>query len=158
MGYTTDFTGKFELNKKLDLETYMFLRKLNDTRRMARNVDEKYGVEGEFFVDGGEDDDRFFSNKAKSNIIDYNTPPKTQPGLWCQWTPTEDAKHIEWDEGEKFYAYIEWLEYIIEKVLKPKGYKLNGEVEYQGEDPSDFGMIVVKDNVVKNRAGKKVYV
>jgi hypothetical protein len=158
MGYTTDFTGKFELNKKLDLETYMFLRKLNDTRRMARKTDKKYGVEGEFFVDGGEDDDRFFSNKAKSNIIDYNTPPKTQPGLWCQWTPTEDAKHIEWDEGEKFYAYIEWLEYIIEKVLKPKGYKLNGEVEYQGEDPSDFGKIVVKDNVVKNRTGKKVYV
>jgi hypothetical protein len=158
MGYTTDFTGKFELNKKLDLETYMFLRKLNDTRRMARKTDKKYGVEGEFFVDGGEDDDRFFSNKAKSNIIDYNTPPKTQPGLWCQWTPTEDAKHIEWDEGEKFYAYIEWLEYIIEKVLKPKGYKLNGEVEYQGEDPSDFGMIVVTDNVVKNRTGKKVYV
>jgi hypothetical protein len=159
MGYTTDFTGKFELNKKLDLETYMFLRKLNDTRRMARKVDKKYGVEGEFYVDGNDKtDEMFFDNKKNSNIIDYNVPPKTQPSLWCQWTPTEDAKHIEWDEGEKFYSYIEWLEYIIEKVLKPKGYKLNGEVEYQGEDGSDFGMIVVKNNVVKNRTGKKVYV
>jgi hypothetical protein len=27
MGYTTEFEGKFELNKTLDLETYNFLKK-----------------------------------------------------------------------------------------------------------------------------------
>lgn len=159
MGYTTDFSGEFELNKPLDNETYDFLVKLNDTRRMARKVDKKFGVEGEFFVDGDDDaDEDYFRDKENSNIIDYNVPPKTQPGLWCQWAPTDDRNAIEWDGGEKFYAYVEWLEYIIKNVLKPKGYKLNGEVEYQGETPKDFGKIVVTDNVVTTRKGKKVYV
>ena len=158
MGYTTDFTGSFKVSKPgrkfLDEKTRTFLVDLNETRRMARKMDKKYGVEGEFFVKGkgmcGQDHD--------DNIIDYNVPPKTQPGLWCQWTPNEDGSEIEWDGGEKFYCYVEWLQYIIDNVLEPKDYKLNGEVEYQGEDPEDFGMIVVKDNVIKNKKGKRVYV
>lgn len=137
MGYTTDFIGQFDLNKELDIKTYTFLTKLNDTRRMARNLDAKYGVEGEFYV---EDDNE--------GVLDNNRPPKTQPGLWCQWVPTDDRLGIEWDCIEKFYSYVEWLKYIIEKVLKPKGYVLNGGVEYQGEDMSDRGLIVCKDNVV----------
>jgi hypothetical protein len=36
----------------------------------------------------------------------------------------------------------------IHKFLKPNGYTLNGEVEYQGEDEMDSGMIVVKNNIV----------
>ena len=34
MGYTTDFTGQFDLDKPLDDETYEFLCKFNSTRRM----------------------------------------------------------------------------------------------------------------------------
>ena len=99
MGYHTEFKGKFNLNKPLDDETYNFLIKFNETRRMARNTDPKFGVEGEFFVDGfgfrGQDND--------PTIIDHNRCPSTQPGLWCQWRPSEDRMHIEWDEGEKFF-------------------------------------------------------
>lgn len=120
---------------------------------MARNVGPEYGVEGEFFVDGkgwaGQDSD--------DTIIDYNRPPKTQPGLWCQWVPTKDGKFIEWDGSEKFYEYVEWLKYLIAKVLAPRGYILNGEVEWQGEDNSDRGIIVVKNNVVSKRRGKFVW-
>ena len=119
MGYSTYFDGQFDLDKPLDDETYELLRKLNYTRRMARNI-EGYGVEGEFFVDGeDEDEDTPFSGhgqKETEDIIDYNRPPSTQPGLWCQWVPTEDKLHIEWDGGEKFYEYIGWIEYIIEKI------------------------------------------
>ena len=144
MGYTTDFSGKFNLNKSLTVNDFSFLNKLNETRRMARNVDEKYGVEGEFFIGGkgmgGQDND--------STIIDYNRPPKTQPGLWCQWRPTEDGEGIEWDGGEKFYNYVQWLEYIIKNILAPRGYVLNGEVKWRGEDFDDTGTIVVLDNVV----------
>lgn len=146
MGYSTDFFGSFKLNKTLDLETFTFLKKLNETRRMARKVGKEYGIEGEFYV---EDDEK--------NVIDINRSPKTQPGLWCQWTPNRDGTEIEWDGGEKFYEYVAWLEYIIEKVLEPKGYKLTGEVEWQGEDRGDSGKIVVKNNKVKTLAGKTVY-
>ena len=72
----------------------------------------------------------------------------TQPSLWCQWIPTEDNMGIEWDGGEKFYCYDEWLTYIIDNFLKPWGITLSGEVEYQGEDNDDRGKIIVVDNVV----------
>jgi hypothetical protein len=35
--------------------------------------------------------------------------------------------------------------------------KLNGEIEWEGEDRDDRGMIVVKDNVVKTKMGRMVY-
>lgn len=146
MGYDTNFSGAFQLNKPLTVKDFQFLRKLNETRRMKRNVGSEYGVEGEFYV---EDDEK--------NVINHNQPPITQPGLWCQWTPNEDGTAIEWDGGEKFYNYVEWIKYIIEKILAPKGYVLNGEVEWYGEDRSDEGMIQIVDNVVTTKTVKKTY-
>jgi hypothetical protein len=32
------------------------------------------------------------------------------PGFWCQWVPSADGCGIEWDGGEKFYAYDKWLQ------------------------------------------------
>lgn len=147
MGYTTDFFNqKLRLNKQLSVDDKNFLTKLSETRRMARNI-EGYGVEGEFFVDG----EGMMGQDRDNTIIDYNRPPSTQPGLWCQWTPTEDGWGLEWDGGEKFYHYVEWLEYII-NWLKPRGYVLNGTVDWQGEDSEDRGTIVVSNNVVAERA------
>jgi len=154
MGYITDFSGQFNLDKPLDDETYTLLKGLNETRRMKRNVDPKYGVEGEFYVESDAPSGQDFDNP---NVIDGNTPPSTQPGLWCQWTPTEDRLHIEWDEGEKFYYYVEWIKYIVDKILKPRGYVLNGEVEWEGESTDDLGLLSIKDNVVTTKLGRIVY-
>jgi hypothetical protein len=55
---------------------------------------------------------------------------------------------IEWDGGEKFYEYEDWLIYIICNFLVPNGYILNGEVSFQGEDSEDAGTLIVKDNVL----------
>ena len=194
MGYTTDFTGSFELDKKLTDEQEDYLLRFADTRRMKRDsktlmklykglygrpiikpltneqnkmiedlkksgldisVKEKeikgtpeeiYGVDGEFFVGGKERDE---------TIIDYNTTPLGQPSLWCQWTVVNGE--LTWDGGEKFYAYILWLEYMINNFFQPWGIKLNGEVEWLGEDPDDFGKIKVTNNKVKILEGKQVY-
>lgn len=70
------------------------------------------------------------------------------PGYWCQWEPTEDKMHIEWDGTEKFYNYIEWLNFIVKHFIEPWGYVLNGSVKWQGEDRKDVGKIKVFDNVV----------
>lgn len=146
MGYTTEFTGAFKFDSPLNAEEITYLQKFNDTRRMARNLDSKYGVEGEFFVDG----DVYFGQNRDDSIIDYNRPPRTQPGLWCQWRPTDDGQYLEWDGGEKFYRYIDWLQYIIDNFVEPHGKKLNGIVEWEGEETSDKGVIVVENNVVKS--------
>ena len=153
MGYTTDFDGSFTVTPTLTEDDRVFLEKFSRTRRMARNVGPEYGVDGEFYVFGkgwaGQDHDE--------TIIDYNRPPRTQPGLWCQWVPTEDGNEIEWEGGEKFYDYVEWLEYLIEKILAPRGYTLNGTVFWQGEEDSDRGKIVATNNVVKTKRARLVY-
>lgn len=145
MGYTTEFDGTFKLNKKLTPELHAFLKQLEDTRRMKRDVDESiYGVEGEFFVAG----EGFRGQGHSDNVIDHNEPPATQPGLWLGWTPTDDKMGLEWNGVEKFYNYGEWLVYLIEKILRPNGYVLNGSVRYSGEEIGDAGRLVVADNEV----------
>ena len=144
MGYTTDFAGRFQLDKPLAPKVKKFLTMLNETRRMKRNVDEAFGIDGEFFVFGtGE-----YGQGNDDNIVSFNNEPSTQPSLWCQWIPTEDGTGIEWDCGEKFYSYNDWLFYLIHKILAPNGYTLNGVVKWQGEEVGDVGKIVVIDNVI----------
>lgn len=132
------------MNKKLDDETATFLTKLANTRRVKRKVDPKYGVEGEFYVDGkgfkGQEDDE--------TVIDGNSPPKTQPGLWCQWIPSDDHQGLEWDGGEKFYESDKWMEYIINRILAPKGYVVNGTIQAQGEEMDDRWELIVRNNNV----------
>ena len=144
MGYTTDFSGRFELNKQLSPKMAQYLKLFNETRRMQRNTDEVFGVQGEFFVFGGGS----FGQDREPNIVNFNEPPSTQPSLWCQWTPSYDLMAIEWDCGEKFYNYTEWLVYLIHKILVPNGYVLNGVVTWQGEEIGDVGEIFVEDNKV----------
>ena len=114
---------------------------------MKRNLGPEYGVEGEYFVDG----DDYGINEGPG-IIEHNSPPSTQPSLWCQWIPTEDRMGLEWDDGEKFYKAEEWMNYILNRILAPKGYIGNGIIEAQGEDINDRWWLVVKNNVVSNES------
>ena len=139
MGYTTKFYGCFQINPPLNAKDCHFLTELSRTRRVKRvGLPAEYGTEGEFYV---LDDD--------ACVVDYNIPPKTQPGLYCQWIPTEDGTELQWDGGENFYDYVEWLKYLVENYLKPRGYTVNGEVEWLGEYSNDRGLIVVKNNNIK---------
>lgn len=163
MGYSTDFVGVFRLDRELDAETKALLEGLNRTRRVKRCVgqlakmhnitleeaQEKWGVEGEFYYNPSDFED--FGQTEDSSIIDNNKPPSTQPGLWCQWVYNQNGgmNVIEWDGGEKFYDYIEWIEYLISKILQPRGYVLNGSVEWQGEDRDDQGRILIEENQVR---------
>lgn len=163
MGYTTTFTGHFGLDRPLTPEHLAYLKAFAETRRMRRdnNVIEtlkfpdpvreatslQLGVDGEFFVGVTEN----HGQVRDESVLDYNRQPYTQPGLWCQWIPTEDGKAIVWDGSEKFYAYIKWLNYIIASFLFRWGYRLNGVVEWQGESDGDRGKIIVVDNVVTTK-------
>ena len=102
MGYNTCFEGCIEINKPLDEETKKLLKGLASTRRMRRDVEilakrlnidmkkciELYGEEGEFYFH----DDNVSGQTRTEDIITYNDPPKSQPGLWCQWILDENIQ------------------------------------------------------------------
>jgi hypothetical protein len=159
MGYTTDFDGHFTLDKPLTQAHADYLNKFSSTRRVQRQNAElpdplreavglPMGVDGGYYVNAG----GFHGQAEDESIVNYNMPPEGQPGLWCQWVVTKDNNgnytKIEWDGGEKFYNYIEWINYIIEHFLMPWGYTLNGVVKWRGEDFYDIGTIVIVNNVV----------
>lgn len=163
MGYTTYFEGFFTITPALTPEQFIYLTKFSRTRRMKRNADlaqkmpdpirlahtvelASVGVDGEYFV-GGEG---FYGQDVDTSVIDTNTPPSTQPGLWCQWTPSDDGTRLKWDGGEKFYSFIEWLEYLVKHFFIPWKRELNGRVRWQGEDPEDIGIIRVRNNLVES--------
>lgn len=69
------------------------------------------------------------------------------PGIWCDWH-ARDASTLAWNGAEKFYNYVEWLNYVVDRYLKPNGHQLNGEVTWHGEDHLDVGKIRVVANKV----------
>lgn len=111
------------------------------------------------------------------DIIDYNDPDPSQPGLWCQWAPADDGTFLEWDGGEKFYNSAEWMKFIIENLLSEKAkpylekhgnedprlhyftanHVLNGEISAEGEDSDDRWTLVVKDNVTMVATAELTY-
>lgn len=52
-------------------------------------------------------------------------------------------------ESESGHGLRLWLALLIEHVLEPLGYKLNGNVSWTADDEHDCGTIYVKDNVIE---------
>ncbi len=167
MGYQTDFEGEFTLDRPLDDETYAFLCKLAKTRRMARDTSklpapdadhssfgfETWGRDGAYYVHGG----GVYGQERDASVLEPEAAPHGQPGPWCQWVPSDDRLHIGWDGGEKFYDYEEWLQWIVHHVLAPRGYHLSGEIEWQGEEPSDRGKLILDRNALTVKIARVVY-
>lgn len=155
MGYNTDFAGSFEIKPEpLEENLTEFLKNLGSTRRMKRTLSPNYGIDGEFYVYGKGN----FGQDKEENIVDYNEPPSTQPGLWCDWVPVINydgppkAISIAWNGSEKTYNYIKWIQYIVENFLLPFDYWLEGEVVWQGEEIFDRGLIKIeKENLLISR-------
>lgn len=167
MGYSTDFYGSLKFNKPVAPWLVEYVNKFSDTRRMKRDpekIKEQFpnwgelcfngdlGEEGEYFIGGVGS----FGQDVDTSVLDHNNPAKTQPGLWCQWIINEKDSCLEWDGGEKFYNYEEWLEYLIDNFFEPLGYKLNGDIEWQGEDRDDRGTIHVDNNWIDMQYGSSM--
>jgi hypothetical protein len=138
-----------------------YLTRFSQTRRMDR-------ARGPYFVGGS----GFRGQGTDHDVRDFNRPPAGQPGLWCQWVPTEDGAAIEWDGGEKFYAAEAWMAYLLEHFVGHdpvarradpqrfaflQGHTCNGEIEAQGEAPDDRWGLVVEDNRVRRIDGRWVW-
>jgi len=107
MGYSTWFTGKFYLNKKLDDDITDILHKLSE------------------------------------GISDLKDTPRGR----CQWI-TCNQNSIIFDGGEKCYYYVDWLHYLVDKILKPKNYVLHGTMVWIAENDIDKGLIVISNNKI----------
>ena len=165
MDYTTRFKGAFQFSRPLDEDTRALLDGLRRTRRMRRDIKvlaeseglniaqatERYGADGEFYYDPMN-----FANFGEKDTLavgdNFNTPPENQPSLWLKWeVVTSDGRdYLTWDGSEKFTGYVEWLEYIINRILNPRGYHLRGAVYYKGEDPHDRGVLNIQLDIVCN--------
>lgn len=165
MGYTTDFSGEFNTDRPVEQWFMDFINKFSEVRHIKRDNNKikeifpnwnklcfkgKLNPNGEYFVGGT----GYYGQDEDNSIINYNDSGNC-PSLWCQWC-MPDNETIRWDYAEKFYEYIEWIEYLIDNFFKPEGYIVNGSVEWQGEDYEDFGTIEVIDNVVKTTYGVRV--
>lgn len=161
MGYTTEFTGKIAVVPALNAEEIQYLKAFNKTRRMKRG-------KGPYYVGSTEN----YGQNREADIIEYNEPPKGQPGLWCKWAPTEDGESIVWDGAEKFYDPVEWMQYLIDHFIGSspiakdehpeefsflQGHVLNGGIEAQGEESDDRWKLVVKDNAIRRVQGHFVF-
>ncbi|WP_263359522.1 hypothetical protein [Acidicapsa ligni] len=62
---------------------------------------------------------------------------------------SEDREFIYPEEDESRHGFRVWLRLVIEHYLAPRGYVLNGEVTWEGEDRDDSGTIFVKENEVE---------
>ena len=79
------------------------------------------------------------------------------PGFYCQWIPTNDRKYLLWDGNEKFYHYIEWLNFIIDRHLEPWGVTVTGTLRWKGESRDDKGKIRADASVLTiTRTKKKI--
>lgn len=150
--------GKTVIDDLSPIQCLKFINLISETRRMKRDISKLghpnpsyFGVEGEFYIPIKDLDSR--GQGRDDSILEYNQPPKTQPGLWLGWQVVYDEKdghfYLEWDEVEKFYYYEEWLKYLIENIFEPKGMSLNGKVSWSGEDSSDVGNIIIVDNNIE---------
>ena len=154
MGYTTKFTGRVTVTPPLNQAEISYLRQFAQSRRMNRS-------KGPYFVKGS----GFRGQESDDDVIDYDEPDPSQPGLWCQWVPTVDGTAIEWDGGEKFYNGAEWMACLIDHFLRPGAHAVgsvadrrlrsftfdhtvNGVIHAQGGEPDDTWRIEVHDNVV----------
>ena len=160
MGYSTDFTGRIEIEPPLNEAERDYLHLFSATRHMHRE-------KGPFFVDGK------FGHGSEEDVINCNTPPPDQPDLWCNFEPTVDGTALIWNESEKTTCATEWIRYLITRFLEKDAvasgqnlpefehfqfnHILNGELEAQGEESSDFWKVVVKDNVVSRKKGVRHY-
>jgi hypothetical protein len=94
-----------------------------------------------------------------NNLNSYNSKDNNMPKSVCKWIVHDDKKHIIWNWEEKFYYYIEWLDYIIQNILKNNNYVLSGELIAEWEDiENDISKINVNDNQIIHKILSKTEV
>lgn len=78
------------------------------------------------------------------------------PSLYCYWQISNNGSVIYCSDSSHFYHYEEWLELIIKKFI-PENTFVNGVISFHGEMDTDFGLIIIRDNIVEKKMGEEFY-
>ena len=162
MGYTTWFEGGLTPNKPFKKEFINYINAFSEKWHEPRDVEiikrsdpdwAKHCLDGNLGPYG-----MYYVGNFDEGVIDRSLAKSyTCPGYWCNWCINEETGVVEWNGGEKFYQYTDWLIYLIENFFEPAGYILNGEFIWIGEDSDDRGKISVVNNKVSEFLGEIVY-
>ena len=161
MGYSTDFSGSIQITPPLNPQEVAFINQFADTRRMDRKL-------GPYFID----QDGNYGQNHKADILDYNSPPEGQPGLWCQWEAELDGSCLKWNGAEKFYNSSDWMAYLLEHFIcevpaaklidpdtlgwLPGGHTASGVIYALGEEYEDAWRLIVEDGHVFTQAAENL--
>lgn len=142
MGYSTAFTGQFALSRPLTADECATLRALYEHRHEEEeDLPLPYVVAGDCPV---------LIERTLKNRTYYGEAPgilsKKFPSFYCQWVLSPDQRALEWDQGEKFYCYVGWLQYLISHFFAPWGVTLDGTIKWKGDMRGDSGSIRVEGN------------
>lgn len=85
-----------------------------------------------------------------NEIYDEPEIAEGNPGSYCQWKLSRDCQSIEWDGGEKFYNYTEWMQWLIDNVFTPDGVEVSGTITFAGEEVTDVGILTIEGSTVKH--------
>ena len=121
MGYTTEFEGYFDIKPDVTEEHERLIHQFIDVFN----------------------DNVWRRKSERTKELDKDAPQSR-----CSWYIEKNTNCLTWNGEEKFYEYVEWLEFLIKKFFTPLNYVLSGDVEWIGEDRSDFGTISIKNNTV----------
>ena len=127
MGYTTYFEGSIVVTPALSPE---FIKRWNKATE---------GTPGKGFT-------RSCANGVEETPDMLPGFEGAKPQTWCHWQLTSigNATYIDWDGGEKFYDYIEWLQFLVAAIRKvePRA-EFEGLIEWDGEGHGDTGVLRV---------------
>lgn len=159
MSYKVTFEkGGFSFNSLPEKDLKNFINNFSKSKHVLRNpkniLKKKSWRNYSFFGDIGEDgeyysnprENDFYDGDKEHSILDFNAPPVTQPSCWCNWVIKNNQ--LTWNGNSDFDNFAEWLDYLIDNFFKPRGYELNGKLNYQGEDSDDYGYVSIDKNIV----------
>jgi len=168
MGYSTWFTGNLKLDKRLAPHHLAYLQAFNEAPHVRWDVEllknepdpvreavglplGEYGcyVTGHGFKYDEYNYPPFWQDPGRAETdpayIDRECPGTPNPN--CGWRPSDDGTELI-AYVDKFWGYIEWLQYLLDHFLIPWGYVLNGKMTWQGEYEEDKGALIVEHNVI----------
>ena len=166
MGYNIYYEGTVSISKQLDDETYNIIMGLSDSRRMSWDADKlerdgiakkkDIGEEGEFFFGHDHMKHKELIEFEKKYALNINYPPAGQPSYWGVWIVTDDRMGLIWNEAPNSYGGHEWLQYLVKKILVPRGYKVKGTIDWITEEKmyDNVWHTVIKDESVMKYRGR----
>jgi len=121
MGYSTYFSGVFQLSRRLTVTEQETFNAISGT--------------------GG------FVERLEALTEEHDDK---SPGSDCPWRITGDEGTFLEDIGEeKMNNWDKWLVYLCEHFFNPTGIKINGRITWHGEDTGDAGVVFARDNEIR---------